>query len=163
TKLTLALRWTGDHWIAGLHQYDDPDTVFSLERCPITDGRVVDVWRGIVDASTLLPRTRRLRGAVRLTNDGASFLLEGGTHWPGAAELAARVPALTTVWWEPGGGRRRLVVDRRSDIALGPGAAARSPDASFAQVNPAAAELLQEHVLALVMAYSPASVVDAYA
>src|SRR5262245_30715422 len=28
TKLTLALRWVGDRWIAGLHRYDDPDAVF---------------------------------------------------------------------------------------------------------------------------------------
>src|SRR5688500_1507817 len=30
TKLTLALRRRGGHWIAGLHSYDDPDAVFQM-------------------------------------------------------------------------------------------------------------------------------------
>ena len=36
-KLTLAMRKTGGRWIAGLHPYDDPDDVFDLRDCPITD------------------------------------------------------------------------------------------------------------------------------
>ena len=163
TKLTLALRWAGNRWVAGLHRYDDPDAVFQLERCPITDDRVVDIWRSIFAASSLLPRSRRLRGAVRLTGDGASFVLEGATQWPGARELAERVPALTTIWWEPQGGRRRLLVDRRdtgdAETAGGP----KSPDASFVQVNTAAARLLHSHVVALAMSHTPVTVVDGYA
>jgi len=162
TKLTLALRWSGEGWIAGLHRFDDPNAVFPLEQCPITDERVVRIWRGIVAASASLPRSRRLRGAVRLTRDGASFLLEGGTQWPRAREMADRVPELTTVWWEPQGGRRRLLVDRRSAAAEG-AADARPPDASFAQVNTAAAELLHAHVLALAMSHAPATLIDGYA
>jgi len=163
TKLTLALRWSGDRWIAGLHPYDDPAAVFDLEECPITDDRVVAIWREILAASTMLPRVRRLRGAVRLTEDGASFLLEGGAQWPRAHELAARVPALTTVWWEAAGGRRRLVVDRRETAAPNDRAAPPSPDASFVQVNMKAAALLQAHVITRVMAHAPETVVDAYA
>jgi len=162
TKLTLALRWSRNRWVAGLHRFDDPDVVFQLERCPITDDRVVAIWRDIFAASSLLPRSRRLRGAVRLTGDGASFVLEGGTQWPGARELAERVPALTTVWWEAQGGRRRLVLDRRaSDAAEVSGA--KSPDASFVQVNTAAAQLLHSHVIALAMSRAPVTVVDGYA
>ncbi len=163
TKLTLAMRWSGDRWVAGLHRYDDPDAVFQLERCPITDDRVVAIWRDIFAASSLLPRSRRLRGAVRLTADGASFLLEGGTQWPGARELAERAPALTTVWWEAQGGRRRLLVDRRSSVAAGSAGEAKSPDVSFAQVNTAAAQLLHSHVIAVAMSHAPATVVDGYA
>jgi 23S rRNA (uracil1939-C5)-methyltransferase len=165
TKLTLALRWMGDRWIAGLHRYDDPDAVFQLEQCPITDDRVVAIWHDIMTASSLLPRSRRLRGAVRLTEDGASFVVEGGNEWPRAHAFADRVRALTTVWWEAADARRRLVVDRRASASLGAarGEAAQSPDASFVQVNTRAAELLHAHVIALAMAYAPASVVDAYA
>ena len=163
TKLTLALRWAGNRWVAGLHRYDDPDAVFQLERCPITDDRVVAIWRDIFAASSLLPRTRRLRGAVRLTGDGASFVLEGGTQWPGARELAERVPALTTIWWEAQGGRRRLVVDRRAAAHAESTSGAKSPDASFVQVNTAAAQLLHSHVIALAMSHAPATVVDGYA
>ena len=165
TKLTLALRWTGARWIAGLHRYDDPDVVFQLETCPITDDRVVAVWRRIFDASSTLPRARQLRGAVRLTADGASFLLEGAMSWPNARALAERVPQLTTVWWEPTGGKRRLLVDRRG-ASTGEAAAVQPgnrPDASFVQVNTAAAELLHSRVVSLVTARKPGTVVDAYA
>jgi 23S rRNA (uracil1939-C5)-methyltransferase len=162
TKLTLALRVSRDRWIAGLHRYDDPDAVFQLEQCPITDERVVEIWRSIFAVSSLLPRSRRLRGAVRLTRDGASFLLEGGTHWPEAREMADRIPDLTTVWWEPQGGRRRLLMDRRGAPTDGRGET-KSPDASFAQINTAAAELLHAHVIALAMSHTPATLIDGYA
>jgi 23S rRNA (uracil1939-C5)-methyltransferase len=164
TKLTLALRWTGDRWIAGLHRFDDPDAVFQLEQCPITDDRILAIWRDILGASASLPRTRRLRGAVRLTADGASFVLEGGMQWPLARELGDRVPSLTTIWWQAAGGRRRLVVDRRG--ATSPGGASshepKSPDASFVQVNTPAAELLHAHVVTLALSHSPTTVIDAY-
>ena len=154
TKLTLALRRRGGRWIAGLHPYDDPDRVFQLEECPITDDRVVAIFRGIFGAVDLLPRASRLRASVRVTDDGAAFVLEGGTHWPNARTFAERVREPTTIWWEPQSRRRRLVVDRR---------VVTSPDASFAQINPTSAQLLRDHVIATVMAHSPRTVVDAYA
>jgi 23S rRNA (uracil1939-C5)-methyltransferase len=160
TKLTLALRWTGERWRAGLHPYDNPDEVFHLEECPITDHRVLSVWKEILGASTLLPRVRRLRGAVRLTEDGASFVLEGGVTWPNAAAFSDRVTSLTSIWWQSDEGQRRLVVDRRAPRRV---AGAGAPDASFTQVNAATADLLRHHVVARTMAMLPATVVDAYA
>jgi 23S rRNA (uracil1939-C5)-methyltransferase len=163
TKLTLALRWRGDRLVAGLHPFDDPGAVFSLEECLITDDRVVAIWRQIISAGSLLPRAAKLRGAVRLTEDGASFVLEGGQAWQGAAELAERVPALTSVWWEPVGQRRRLLLDRRARASdASAGASAMSPDASFTQVNAQAAALLHEHVMGVVLAHSPTVAIDAY-
>lgn len=164
TKLTLAMRWRGERLIAGLHPFDRPDAIFQLEECLITDDRVVDIWKQILSVPSMLPRASKLRGAVRLTTDGASFVLEGAGHWPNAAALADRVPELTTVWWEPTGQRRRLLVDRRPDVrtdSASPGA--KSPDASFVQVNPAAAEQLHAHVIGVVMAHAPSVVIDAYA
>jgi 23S rRNA (uracil1939-C5)-methyltransferase len=162
TKLTLALRWTGTEWIAGLHQFDDPDRVFRLEDCPITDERVVAIWRQLLAASSLLPRARQLRAAVRLTHDGASLVVEGGGSWSDAGALADRVSTLTSVWWEPVGGHRRLVVDRRSagDVAK---SGEKPPDASFTQVNSEAATMLHGRVMAVAMAHAPATAVDAYA
>ena len=154
TKLTLALRWRGGRWVAGLHPYDNPDAVFQLEECLITHDTVVAIWRAIFDAAELLPRASRLRGAVRVTDEGASFVLEGGSRWPEAASFADRVPALTTVWWDAEKGRRRLVADRRTT---------KSPDASFAQVNPATAALLHDHVVARALSHTPTRLVDAYA
>src|SRR5207237_2925016 len=44
-KLTLAMRRVNGQWIAGLRPYDDPAGVFALHDCPITDDRVVGIWR----------------------------------------------------------------------------------------------------------------------
>jgi 23S rRNA (uracil1939-C5)-methyltransferase len=99
---------------------------------------------------------------VRLTHDGASLVVEGGGSWGDAGALADRVSALTSVWWEPVGGHRRLVVDRRSagDDATG---GEKPPDASFTQVNSEAATMLHGHVMTIAMAHAPATAVDAYA
>jgi 23S rRNA (uracil1939-C5)-methyltransferase len=162
-KLTLALRRRGSGWIAGLHPYDRPGDVFALADCPITDERVVAVWRDVLAAAAHLPADApALRGAVRLLGDGgvpgeptrAAFTLEGGRAWPGARAFAAAVPALAAVWHTPDAGRRQLVVDRRADAA---------PGASFAQVNPAMAAVLGRAVVDAALAFAPARVVDGYA
>jgi len=153
-KLTLHLRRRDGGWIAGLHPYDDARAVFQLHDCPITDARVVGVWRQILAAGELLPRAAALRGAVRLLDDGASLVLEGGAAWPVARRFMDAVPGVSSLWWGRGEERPRLLHERR---------AVASPGASFAQVNPAVAAALREHVVERVGAYSPSVVVDAYA
>ncbi|HEX6536262.1 MAG TPA: TRAM domain-containing protein [Gemmatimonadaceae bacterium] len=155
-KLTLALRRRGDRWIAGLHPYDAPARVFALDDCPITDERVVAVWREVMAAAAELPRAAELRGAVRLADDGAAFVLEGGTRWPRSAAFFDRAPSLASVWWVPEGrGRVRL-----HERGTGTG---RATGASFAQVNAEVAAALREHVVARAVAHEPRTVVDAYA
>jgi 23S rRNA (uracil1939-C5)-methyltransferase len=155
-KLTLAMRRRGDAWIAGLHPYDAPGRVFALRDCPITDERVLAVWREIMDASNDLPRTAELRGAVRLDDStgAASFVLEGGDRWARSAEFFARVPSLDALWWVRDDSERVLLHERGSR---------RAPGASFAQVNAGAASELRAHVVARALAYEPRTVVDAYA
>lgn len=153
-KLTLALRSVGGRWIAGLHPYDAPGRVFALRDCPITDERVVAIWGAVMGAAGLLPRVPALRGAVRLLDDGASFVLEGGQRWPAAERFFEAVPAIAALWWQPEGGRRRLLHDRRRDAV---------PGASFVQVNPAVAGALEAHVRSRILARRPATVIDAYA
>src|SRR4051812_20326675 len=89
TKLTLAIRRAGDGWIAGLHPYDEPTAVFQLADCPITDERVVAVWRELMAASAFFPHARELRGSVRLLPHGAAVTIEGGTRWSQAEPLLA--------------------------------------------------------------------------
>ncbi len=154
-KLTLALRWTRDDgWIAGLHPYDAPDDVFALGDCPITAESVVAIWREILAQSRLLPRVPRLRGAVRLLDEGASFVLEGGRQWGQAEALLGAVPALRAVWWAAEESRPKLVAARDDGATAG---------ASFVQVNVAVGEALHDHVVARVRSYAPEKVVDAYA
>jgi 23S rRNA (uracil1939-C5)-methyltransferase len=153
-KLTLAMRRTESDLIAGLHPYDDPVGVFRLRDCPITEERVLAVWKEVLAARRHLPRVRMLRGAVRmLDGGGATFVLEGGAAWPKVRDFFDAVPSLVELWWVPDGHRRRLVRQREAPQA----------GASFAQVNAPVAAALREHALERVQAHSPFTVIDAYA
>jgi 23S rRNA (uracil1939-C5)-methyltransferase len=155
TKLTLTMRRRGARWIAGLHAYDDPSHVFALADCPITDRRVVAAWRDVMSADAFFPDERELRGSVRITGEGPTFVMMGGTSWAASDQFAQAVPSLSALWWEPEEhGLRRMLYDRRSD---------RSPSASFAQVNAEVAADLAAYVLARVKTYGARTVVDAYA
>lgn len=153
-KLTLAMRRWGDDWTMGLRVHDEPDTIFALEECPITDDRVLAVWREIRAAAALLPSATRLRGAVRVSAHGASLVLEGGGTWDDPAAFVAHCPSIDVLWWQPEHGPRERVHDRRVTGA---------PDAAFGQVNPAVAAAMHAHVIALATTHAPRHVVDAYA
>ena len=152
-KLTLAIRRKGSGHVIGLHPYDDPAGVFQLSDCPITDERVVAVWRDIFRNAGLLP-DRADRGSVRIRDDGAAtVVIEGDSTWPASRRLFDAIPAIETLWWKPENEARRLVATRGDDRA----------GASFAQVNPEMAAVLRAHVLDRVRSHSPRSVVDGYA
>jgi 23S rRNA (uracil1939-C5)-methyltransferase len=155
TKLTLAIRRRGARWIAGLHPYDDPSRVFPLADCPITDSRVVAAWREIMAADAYFPDAKELRGSVRITSGGPTFVMMGGASWAAREQFSAAVPSLSAVWWEPADDKpRRLLYDKRQD---------RDPSASFAQVNAEMAEALSVYVLDRARAFEPRTVIDAYA
>ena len=151
--LTLAIRRDGERRWAGLRAFDDPESVFDLHDCPISDERVIAAWHEVMAAAAHLPPDARLRGTMRWLDDRALFVLEGGTEWPALAAFLAAVPGLAAIWWQAEGKRRRLVADRRP---------AEVPGASFAQVNAEIAERMQADVVAAVLAYAPATVVDCY-
>jgi len=151
-KLTLAMSRTGDRWIAGLHPYDAPRRVFALRDCPITDERVLELWQQVMSAQHSFPLATALRGAVRVDDDGATFVMEGGDTWPTATRFFDSIPALTALWWIPDKKRRRLMQER----------GASAPGASFVQVNAPVAARLQAYVLSSVLARRPERVVDGY-
>jgi 23S rRNA (uracil1939-C5)-methyltransferase len=153
TKLTLALRRSGSAWIAGLRRYDDPDAVFDLRDCPITEERVLHAWKAVLAQQELLPRAASLRGAVRLLGTGFSFTLEGGIDWRQRDRFFESVAGLAQLWWRPEGKGRELVASRQSEEA----------GASFTQINPAVAARLREWVMQLATAARPGTAVDAYA
>jgi 23S rRNA (uracil1939-C5)-methyltransferase len=155
TKLTLAMRRRGARWIAGLHPYDDPGRVFPLTDCPITDRRVVAAWREVMEADAYFPDARELRGSIRITGGGPTFVMMGGHRWAARKQFSAAVPSIAAVWWEPAGDEaRQLVYDRR---------ATRLPSASFGQVNAEMADALRKYVVDRAQSYQPHSVIDAYA
>ena len=154
-KLTLAMRRRGARWIAGLHPYDDPARIFALSDCPITDRSVVSAWREIMEADAYFPDAKELRGSVRITTGGPTFVMIGGLSWGARDRFLEAVPSLTAVWWEPADDQpRRRLLDKRQD---------RSPGASFAQINSEMAEVLRGYVIERVLAHQPSSVIDAYA
>lgn len=151
--LTLAIRRSGGRLRAGLRAFDDPEQVFALDDCLITDERVLDAWRAILAAGAHLPPGDRLRGTVRWLEDRPLLVLEGGEEWPDLPRFLDAVPSLAAIWWQAEGRRRRLVADRRP---------AGVPGASFTQVNTEMAARMQEEVVARVLSHAPASAVDAY-
>jgi 23S rRNA (uracil1939-C5)-methyltransferase len=162
-KLTLAMRRrTGsrDDWVIGLHPLDDPVGVFQLADCPITDERVVNIWRDVMEARGLFPDADELRASVRLLDDGAAIVMEGGNAWPERSAFFARVESASALWWRPAHRPRMLVAERYRDERRGRGAVA---SASFAQVNPDVARLLHDYVVDRVRSRRPRTVIDAYA
>lgn len=153
-SLTLAMRKRDDgSWYGGLRAHDDPEAVFEMHECHITEQSVLDAWSEIFAASEHLPDESRLRGTVRVIGNSPHFTLEGGRAWDGFAPFLDAAPSLAAIWWHGEGKRRQLIADRRP---------AGAPGASFAQVNPAIAERMQRDVAARAMAYAPKKVVDAY-
>ncbi|MDB4876169.1 MAG: (Uracil-5)-methyltransferase [Gemmatimonadetes bacterium] len=153
-KLTLAMRRDRrGGWIMGLHPYDDPVAVFQLVDCPITDERVMAVWKQVMAAEQHFPPAEELRASVRLLDDGASVVMEGGDKWPDREEFFAAVPAATALWWKPAHRSRSLVAERGGSSA----------SASFAQVNATVGGLLHQYVLERTRAHRPKVVIDAYA
>jgi 23S rRNA (uracil1939-C5)-methyltransferase len=155
TKLTLAMERRGARWVAGLHPYDDPTHIFPLSDCPITDRRVVAAWREVMEADAYFPDAKELRGSVRITGGGPTFVMMGGASWAARDQFTAKVPSISAAWWEPADDKpRRLLFDKRQD---------RDPSASFVQVNAEMAEILRTYVLDRALAYEPKTVIDAYA
>jgi 23S rRNA (uracil1939-C5)-methyltransferase len=153
-KLTLHLRRAGSSWIAGLHPFDDPVSVFDLVDCPITDERVMAVWGELRTAFAHLPNESALRVAVRLLPRGAAVVVEGAGAWPYADRFFDAVPSVLELWWKPDHGRMRRLAARTTQSQSG---------ASFVQVNAKVAARLQQHVLDRIRAFAPRRVVDAYA
>jgi 23S rRNA (uracil1939-C5)-methyltransferase len=153
-RLTLSARNLGNRWVAGLHTLGNPDRIFDLVECPISDDRLVATWQEIRAATSMWPEARELRIGLRLVDDEVVVVMEGGRHWAHARRFAAACPLAHVIRWKPDQGRPRVVHDRRIGSA---------PALSFEQVNPVVAERLRAHVLERVLAREPRTAVDAYA
>ena len=159
-SLTLALqrdRLRPSGWMAGMHVAGDPTQLFALDECLLAMPEVMDGWRQLMNAAEFLPRAMSLRVTLRLLGSGGlAVTVEGGAQWKQASieSLVAGIRNLHAVWWVRDDEVRSLRFDRRTVQEAG---------ASFAQVNPAVAELLRARVIAEVEALAPDAVVDAYA
>ena len=96
-KLTLTMRRVGEGKTATIGRsdcvaYDDPDRIFTLKDCPITDERVLSVWKDVAAACRLLPDADELRGAVQLAGDGKRFRSWCAAAMRGRAERSSSRP-----------------------------------------------------------------------
>jgi 23S rRNA (uracil1939-C5)-methyltransferase len=153
-KLTLAMRKTaaGD-WKIGLHPFDDPVNVFQLADCPITDERVMEVWRQVMEARSYFPPADELRASVQISDDDTAIVMEGAHEWPARTRFFEAVPLATSLWWRPTNRARSLAAERGTRVGA----------ASFIQVNSEVGARLHEYVLDRARSHRPATVVDAYA
>ena len=133
SKLTLAMRFDDGQWTIGLRRFDDPDAVFQLDDCLITDARVITLWKMIMQAAPAPARGRapgvrptpdRFRGSNRCT------------CWRHRKARAIRFLSRRAV-------AAGVVVGARASAAcVGRRAGASAAGASFRQVNDAVAERL---------------------
>ena len=154
SRLSLALRRTGRRWVMGLHSFEQPERVFDLHECPITDDRVVAGWVAVRSAAHMLPRAAALRGTVRLAGNDIALVIEGGAEWREARAFAESVPSMAVIRWQPDSGSARVIVDRRTG---------GTPEESFDQVNRAVAGAARLEVVSRALAGDPRTAIDAYA
>lgn len=159
-SLTLAIRRDGEAraatWRFGLRDFEDPERIFDLEDCLISDAQVLSTWTEVRAAASLLPDTSRLSGTVRWLEDSAAFALRGGSGWTKQRidAFARSCPTIAVAHWSPDYGNRRVLWDNRTDPSV--------PAFSFTQVNPGVAQQLHADVVQRVLAYHPRTAVDAY-
>lgn len=157
TSITLTVRPTLDAPVVGFHRADGDARVFPLERCEIAREELNALWTAIRPALAALPPGDDVRLKLRVSADGARYVVVGGGEgaWRTPEPLARAAAAAglrATLWWQPRGGAMRRMTGPEADPGL----------VSFAQVNAEAADALRAAVLGAVPA-SARRVLDLYA
>lgn len=136
-KISMAVKSLGrsDGRTVGLHPYDRPGSVFPLLDCPITDFRLMALWRELKHRLELLP-PRLTRLTLRLDRAAHCHVIaeSAGEPWQNAAALRTALrgtgggggDADVICWWQPVDGAARVVA----------GPATGFPATAFEQVNP---------------------------
>lgn len=119
----------------GLHRYDAPGMVFTLDDCRITREPLMRLWSVVREHRALLPRALE-ELVLREDRDGGLHLVAAGGAEPWDAEPLAAATGLDGVayWWRPGGGAARIVAGARTGF----------PALAFEQVNPELAGRIRE-------------------
>lgn len=133
-KLVLHVRGTGARYVLGYVQ-EDNQTVFDIPACPLAMAAINDMLAGI-----------RARPGI------------GHTFREGMDVTFRATAADGVVWWRAAPDAKAPWLTETSSI-LGPIAV---PRGSFYQVNPAMADMLMDHVAAILKSCGPAVVVDLY-
>lgn len=154
----LTLHASSDRRRIGLHPLDQPDRIFDLEWCHITDPGLMELWRRLRRHRDLLPSGLE-RLVLRLDRNGGAHviaLVSGTTAWNDAAELRRSLAAdgsPVTLWWQPEGGAVRTVA----------GSGEAFPATVFEQVHPAMGDRAREAAFAALGDVTGRHVWDLYA
>ena len=164
--------------VAGFHELGHPDRIVDITAgCLLPEEPLAKAWgelrAGWGSQASRLPSGAELRLTLRSAADGAVTLVIDGGYAPGRpSELVERVPSLRAIWHRPGeaaaedvGGRVREYRHLAGDPSITDTWSEEEVELSgdvFTQVNRGAAALLQDHVVGLIEAGEPASVLDAY-
>ena len=165
-RMTFTLRrLRGGRVVAGFHGLDRPGHVIDVRgECVLPEPEIASAWMALRDnwgsSARRLPSGGRLRLTLRNSRSGVDLLIEGGRSTWNPESLMTRVSPVSTVWHEPSdSGVIELVYGRPHEEIWIEKELLLVGDV-FLQVNRDAAQLLQEHVIAI--AGSPDSAIDAY-
>ena len=139
SKITLNARTTPQGRVFGLHVFSRPGVVFEPDDCLITRERVMQLWAGVRNHSTLFPLDAE---SVTLREDragGLHVMFAGGAPpWDPAPLVQAVGQPEVSYWWRPYGGAARVVAGPRTGfLAL-----------AFEQSNPILADEIRREAVA---------------
>jgi 23S rRNA (uracil1939-C5)-methyltransferase len=165
-RITYTLRrLRGGRTVAGFHALGRPAHVIDVEdQCVLPEAQIAEAWTSLRavwgPGARLLPDGGRLRLTLRSSATGAVLIVGGGEGGWNAAKLFKRASGIASIWHQPAGVKKARLLQgtRPGDESEADGPSVHG--AAFLQVNPAAATLLEEHVLE--HAGSPTRAVDAY-
>lgn len=155
--------------VAGFHELEQPGRVLDIgSSCLLPEEAIAAAWKalrnGWGERAILLPAGPKLRLTLRGSAEGAvSLVVEGGNNAGRPDELLAAVPEIQSIWHRPRpdmplvllGGRAAIQESwQDEDLDLS--------GSVFLQVNRAAAQLLEDHVLAIAGDVTGKGIVDAY-
>jgi 23S rRNA (uracil1939-C5)-methyltransferase len=168
-RVTFALRRVGaGQAVAGFHAIGDPGRIIEIDgRCLLPEEPIARVWDRLHAAwgpdARRLPSGEQLRLTLRASAAGEVTLLVEGGYSPGRPqELIDSVEGLVAVWHRPGDAAAELVAGAPGLPEQWGEDTVEVSGAAFLQVNRAAAELLEAHVLTVVGEAAGLEVVDAY-
>ena len=167
-KISLVFRrLAGGRVVAGFHDRKNRKRILDVDyECLLPEVGLGALWvalrKGWGPGGKLLPLGGELRLTLRWGDDGGALLIKGGKGDGSPLDLLKEVEGLTSIWREERGGRVRHLA---GDTALGMSwldSKIEGTGRAFVQVNQAAGELLQRHVLELAGSVAGKSVVEGY-
>lgn len=163
------VRAPGGRIIAGFHEIDRPDRVVDISAaCLLPEAPLADAWQRLRaswgDGAALLPSGPELRLTLRANRkQQVGLVIDGGYSAGQPDRLRELVPELQSIWHRSQGATQHALLAGAASFAeiwLEEELALNG--ATFLQVNRAAAEQLEQHVLERAQANGTSTVIDAY-